>query len=303
MVQTFLYKAYGLTVRSELSIPGACLLSGEAAMIPHAPDIEIVVDSVGSAMPGAQHGPYRRNGDSLMFEMPGIARYLCQAGRRMVVERACGASAADVGDMLIATALPALLWMRPGEIVLHAAGVVIGAARPAIGICGPSGSGKSTVLKSLLSAGARILGDDTLRLLVAAEGVKASGLPARYCWSEEPGSHRNGHDVVAGQRLRSAPLAALCVLDLPRSTGPAEFRRLTGVEALTVLLAQRHRPKVPRLMGKEGEVLPLFGHLAKLPLYSWRRKEGAMDLKDEESAFLLDQATQSPHQQEELVEQ
>ncbi|MEI9991669.1 MAG: hypothetical protein WDM86_16700 [Rhizomicrobium sp.] len=302
MAQTFLYRAYGLIVRSELPIPGACLFSGKAEMCPHAPDIEIVVDSVCAAMPGTQYGPYRRNGNSLLYEMPGIARYLCQAGRRMVVEPACGASATDVGDMLIATALPALLWMRPGEIVLHAAGAAIGAAKSAIAICGPSGSGKSTVLRSLLSAG-RVLGDDTLRLLVAAEGVKASGLPARYCWSEDPGFHRNGHDVVAEQTLRSAPLAALCVLDLPRSTGPAEFRRLTGVEALTVLLAQRHRPKVPRLMGKEGEVLPLFGHLAKLPLYSWRRKEGAGDLTREELAFLGNRALRPAHKQKELVEQ
>jgi hypothetical protein len=66
------------------------------------------------------------------------------------------------------------------------------------------------------------------------------------------------------------------VLDLAAPL--AEPQRLTGASALAALLRNRHRPRVPALLGLEGERLALAALLcAKVPMYALGRKAVAVD--------------------------
>jgi hypothetical protein len=89
------------------------------------------------------------------------------------------ADVSEIEALLVATALPAILWMR-GRFVLHAAAVLMPGRDAAIAIAGPSGVGKSAALAQLIVRGAAVLADDSVSVAVGASGLIASGLPSVY---------------------------------------------------------------------------------------------------------------------------
>jgi len=273
-------RAFDLAIRSDLALPGAMAADPDAGA---SVDVEIIEGPAVLEGASSTLGPYRLAGDRLLFSRRGVADYLCEGGGRIVVERAPGADAFEVRGSLIATALPALLWMR-GEIVLHAAAAVLPGARRAIAIGGASGAGKSSLLDQLLSFGSTLVGDDALRLRHDGPAMLASGLPAGLFLGDHGRAFK---PAPPEQQAASAELAALVVLETPRGQDAPRFRRLRGADALETLLAGRHRPRVPRLLGREAGLLPAFSRLAgHLPVYHWRRREDALTLEADEVEFL-----------------
>lgn len=269
-----LYRAYGLTIRSTLEIPGAIAVADDAG------PADIVVNEGPVAAGSNRRGLTQLCDDGgVMFESPGAARYLCDAGA-VTVDRISGASDRKIGGFLIATALPAVLWMR-GEIVLHSAAVVLPEAAGTLAIMGPQWSGKSTVLGALIAMGARIVADDTVCVRRGAAGLEASGLPGGYFLGRPP---RTFHAVEGG--IDSAPLAGIMLLT-PRTEGHAEIRKLTRIEALPGLIANRQRPRIPVLLGRREALMVELAELAGvLPMYGWRRREGDTALTPGEIASL-----------------
>lgn len=273
------YRGYGHAIRSTVVIPGAIALPDATTE-----DAEIHIDERPLAISTATRvvGPYRLCPEGLCFEAPGVARYLCTE-EQIVVERASCARDDLVGGFLVATALPACLWMR-GEFVLHAGAIMLPGSDAAVGIAGASGSGKSVVLSQLVDTGGKLVADDTLTLGPEAPGAVASGLPGGYMLGRDP---RVFHAVPPATSLRSAPLGALAILRLPRDPNRVGFSRLTGADAVAALLANRHRPRIPALLGLERAHLALLAELAsQLPIYSWGRCDGEPRLDAREQAFL-----------------
>jgi hypothetical protein len=285
-------RGYGLTIQAELSVPGALPIDPGEPDASRDADLQIVMGSAAMPRPKAICGPYQYADDAILFERPGAARYLCEAGRRIVVEPFAGASDVEVCGSLVATALPAALWMR-GDIVLHAAAVQLPGQARLIAIGGASGSGKSTVLAQLIKAGAQVVGDDTLCLREIDGVVHVSGLPTAY-FKREPGSgaeERALIDVPERQQAAGGLMSAFAYL-APRVSGRAVFTRSQGLSALEVLLNSRHRPRVPRLLGTEAEVLRrLAGLVERLGVYAWRRREGAEILSADEVAAMNDMSS------------
>lgn len=276
------YQAYEYILRSEIVLPGAIDL-GEAENFFGIVDIEIILGEAALPDPVHQEGPWRYQPGKLLFESPAAVRYLCEEGGRIIVEASPGADRDSIAIFLIATALPALLWMRD-DLVLHASGIVLEGSDVAIAVCGASGRGKSTVLRDMVQRGCAVVGDDTLRLRSDRSGFVASGLPASFYWSEEGSKDRPAHGVASGKVLPAMPLGGVLILDWPR--GEMQFRKITGVEALPELLLQRHRPRVPRLLGNERNFLARIAKLAAQGVYLWRREEGAIALSAAEVAHL-----------------
>ena len=269
-----LYRAYGLTIRSTLEIPGAVAIAGDAG----AADIVIAEGPV-VAQGGRRVLTQLRDDGRLTFEPPGAARFLCDRDS-IAFERLAGASDRMIGGFLIATALPAVLWMR-GEIVLHAAAAILPGASEALAIMGASRSGKSTVLRALIAMGARILADDTVCVRRTAAGIEASGLPGGYFLGDRP---RTFHPV--GHGVDTAPLAGIMLLN-PRTGEEPDIRKLPRIEALTGLIAHRHRPRIPMLLGRREALMVELAELAGvLPMHTWRRREGDAALSPEEIARL-----------------
>jgi len=250
------------------------------------PDIQILMGDAALAGPARALGPYRLAGDMLLFEMPGVARYRCEAGERITVEPAAGATQSAIAGYLIATALPALLWMR-GDIVLHMAAAVLPGMSGAIAFGGATGSGKSSILDRLVGAGARAVADDTICVRFDSESPIVSGLPGGYFLADGDDA-RIFRTVPSGQHASSMRLAGVVMLGPRKATGPAEFNALTGASAFEALLAGRHRQRVPILLGKDKALLPMLARLSRdLPIHGWDRVEGQPEVDPEELARLL----------------
>ncbi len=271
------YLAYGLSIRSQRAVPGAMDIAHAAA-----PDIAIGEGPATLEAPYTELVPFRRAGTSFLIDHQGVARYLCEDGRRIVVEPARAADAATVSAALIATALPVLLYQR-GEAVLHAAVAQLPGAARAVAIAGPSGSGKSTVLDQLVAHGASVAADDTACLRLRGDSVEASGLAAGYFL----GGSSAGRTFVPVPPARQSPMLELgAVVTLAPREGLG-FRRLGGPEAVAALLRHTHRARAARLLGCEPFLLPLYsklvGHIA---VYTWSRRPDALGLTDDERDFL-----------------
>lgn len=282
-------RAYGLLIRSAWPLPGAMAIIADEQDYAAAPDIEIIEGSAALVGVAEESGPYRYTPNKLVFERRGVARYLCEEGKRIVIEPFAGAREFDIVGSLIATALPATLWMR-GEIVLHAAAAVLPSSACAIAIDGPSGSGKSTILDRLVAAGARVVGDDTLCVRSVGNVIQVSGLSAAYFLRDaasDTAEERVLRTVSEARQLPSADLAAFAVLAMPRQDNGFGFCKLQGYDALEVLLNGRHRPRIPRLLQSDACLLPSFAELAqKISVYSWQRCDGGVAIHPDEVKFL-----------------
>lgn len=262
---------YGLRLASQLPVPGAVARDDDAPA-----DVTITLQP---AQLIADAPVYARTDQGLCFGCPGVASYRI-APESIVVVPDPHAPSDMVSGMLIATALPALLWLR-GQFVLHAAAARLPGSG-ALAIAGASGSGKSTILAQLAAADAALIGDDTIAFDTSA-GRQASGLGGG--WFVDAGDARRFVAAPPGRSLDAVPIVAILVLEAP---GDGErFARLDPVSAVTHLLASRHRPRVPALLGQTGETLRHATLLAaQIPLYSWRRPMGKATLTPTEWAML-----------------
>jgi hypothetical protein len=263
---------FGLTIASAFDLPGAIpLVKGPAQ-----PDIRISRGDAALPDPETTNAVYARRGDQLLFDAPGVARYLACAGKTLVIEPVLGADPQEVIALLIATALPMLVWMR-GGFVLHASAIILPGHDQAVAIAGPSGSGKSTLLDQMVRRGARVLGDDTISIMIDKGVVCASGLPAGY-FLPQPGTEERDLIAVPPQLcMESAPLGALLVIEQAGASDAEPLTRVTGVAALELLLQNRHRPRVPAIMQFEKAGFEFCAQLsAQLPIFLLHRKEGEL---------------------------
>lgn len=255
---------WDLTIRSAFRIAGAVPdpLAAHARM-----DVEVALGRVGPAAPMRESGPYRLTADALVFAAPGVASYRIEPPGRVIVEPCPGSSAGAVADLLIATALPALLWAR-GDLVLHGAAAALpnGAV---IAVLGPSGAGKSWLMERLLDAGSRLIADDSIRVTGRSGRPVIAGLPGT-CWrttGAAPDAPRREIEVPADRRLARARLGGIVEL-VP--DGPQPAMAEDAVAALATLLRHRHRPRVPTLLGRDAEVLAALARVAGcVPVHRW----------------------------------
>jgi hypothetical protein len=258
--------AYDLTLASELPVLGA-LAAGSATR----PDavIRIGAETI-ERDPGAAPAIYQRDQDTLVFSAPEVARYRCRADE-IAVEPYADAAPDDVVALLIATALPALLWSRD-DFVLHAAAVRLPGSKSALAIAGESGSGKSTAAAALIGHGASLIADDSVRLRMHAGGVEASGLAGGYFMCG-PDGDRPFHRVPSSQSLARCALGAIVVL--APGDGEARLERLTSLRAIEQLLRHRHRFRIPSILGRDAEILRFCASTVReVPVYIWRRRRG-----------------------------
>jgi len=266
--------AYGLRVRSEIDIPGAL-----PADVQGVADLSIELSPLRATR---SDSIYRLEGTDLVFTAPGVAEYRCRTDAICVTPHP-KARAVDVAEMLIATAFPALLWLR-GGFVLHAAAARLSGHTAAVAIAGASGCGKSTVLAQLAGAGASVLADDTI--LLDKRDRWGAGLAGGYYLAQGHGARRF-QPVPPTQALIRAPVAAILVLSRGDPETAASLTRVTQVEAVAQLLANRHRPRVPALLGRHAATLADSALLAgSIPIYAWKRPAGAPALTAEEWAAL-----------------
>ena len=112
--------------------------------------------------------------NALLFEVPGIARYLVREGKTVDVAVAQGADRAAARLFLLGSARGALIQQR-GELPLGAA-TVVAPNWKSVAICCPSAIGKSTLAAALCKRGWQLVADDITR--VSWNGTMAVAWPS-----------------------------------------------------------------------------------------------------------------------------
>ena len=236
--------------------------------------------TLGSLSPEASPQPvYRWDNHTLTFSAPGVGRYSC---RRNAIDIAAeqGGDPEMVTALLIATALPATLWLR-GDTMLHAAGVVAPSGRSGLAIAGPSGIGKSALTAELLADGGSLLADDSICLRRSDDRIEGSGLPSGYHLRPAGGESRDFHAISPERAVRAATIGAVVILG--RTGGAPTLARLNPVAALERLLDNLHRPAVPALLGRRAETLTTMAFIARnLAVYEWHRSAVALSIAERE---------------------
>ena len=270
MGAVFGYRAFGLNIASEFEIPGGIRVEHPISVA----DIVIASGDTSNGAFEAVNGPYSRNGEKLLFDAAGVARYYAPSHKQLFVETYSGAQPRHVSELLIATALPMLLWMR-GGILLHAAGIVPKGMEQAVAIAGPSGIGKSTLAAGLIEAGGRMVGDDSLWLTLQGDAPIVSGLSGTLFRSDGSAAHRTEIEIPAQYRVESAQLAVIIALRISDENTAPSANRLHGVTAIEALLKNRHRPKIPAILGLEAALLPqTLLQCRTIPIYEFTIRRG-----------------------------
>ena len=257
---TYLYRAFGLTVASEIACPELLPGSGPA-------DAQIRFGRVPAQLsPAAARGPFHRATPEqclLLLEEVAGARFLIANGREIVIERAGQGNASTIRTYLLGSALAALLYQRK-LLPLH--GSVVATPAGAALLAGAAGSGKSTLAAFLARQGERVLADD-----VCAVTLDGAGRPLVHpAWP----SLRLLPDALARLALTSGalhpkrmeagktilplagifddtprPLAAVYVLT-PAAVSRPRLARLAGPPAVALLQRQVYRGEYAADLGR-----------------------------------------------------
>jgi len=263
--------AFGLRVSTDIVLPGAMRDDS-----PSPPDV--VIRRVAPRADELQGSTTLwREQDVLHFAPTGVAHYRCAPPGSVDVAPCPGSDDDEIAALLIATALPGLLWLR-GGFMLHAAAAILPGHRGAVAMVAASGGGKSTILAELIARGARVVADDSVHLRETATGVLASGLPGGYFAHATDPAARPFVAVAADQGVAAAPLTLMLLLARHDPGRPPSFDRLQPLEALSVVLSHRHRPAISTLFGEPRQRLAAAARIARVPAYRWSRPCGSVAL-------------------------
>lgn len=269
---------FNQTLDTDIEIPGA--VSGSR----YANGDSVLRISTGTSRPNDDAPLYSFSDQELVFTTSKVATYRCKPDS-IEVTPFPGADAGWVSGLLIATAIPAALWMQ-GRFVLHAAAIVPKGSTCAIAITGVSGAGKSELARQWLHQGANLLADDSVALELDEQDIIASGLPGGIHCRIEGNAERRFETFPKTKSVKSAPLGAIIILD--GFADRFEARSLDKIEAFEKIMTHQHRPRIPAALGTAGEALVHAAAFAeRIPVSIWRRRKDEMSPSAVEQESLL----------------
>lgn len=288
------YDVFGLRVRSRIALPDLVTAQNSGA------DVDVDV-AIGEVSPAPVDAPavwgLTGTGDRAVLTVPDVARFEVVGGTRIIVDRAAGTPMADVRLFLLGSALGALLHQR-GLLPLHANAIQIG--HGAAAFMGRSGAGKSTMAAAFLDRGFTLLADDVC-VVTSDDGgrpMAQPGLPRLRLWRDAvEASGRSpadleiafaGHEkyVVPTHSVQAPgaiPLRKIYLLG-ELSTGETGqcIRRLSGVEAVSAVIANIYRGHYLKLLGgSERNYRQCLELVRTVPVFSVQRQWGH-DVMDEQ---------------------
>jgi hypothetical protein len=290
-----LYRAYGLTIDSELELPELEPVGGDG----RSADLSIRIGPVPpqGLVGGQQLGPFMwADPANIWLHVPGVARFLATGGHTITVDpdpapavgvaggagvgTAAGAGAAgsatpapdpdSIRVFLLGSGLGAALCQR-GLLVLHGNAVQVGEA--CMCAVGHSGTGKSTLAAGFWRRGHAILADDVVA--VDSNCCALPGFPRIKLWQDSADklsvdtsalrrvrpSTNKFNLPVAPARTGALPLRWVYILDV--HNGPdLRLEPITGLARFTPLHNNTYRVRFLDGMAMKGEHLKLCGQLA-----------------------------------------
>jgi len=251
---TYLYRAFGLNVRSEIEFPELPAATGRAT------DIRITTGrDAPEAWTDTASNAWRFDMQRFRLRLAGVADYDVRQGTRILVRPAPGSDPAQVRIHLLTVCLAAALMQRE-RLLLHASGIVH--RHRALLFAGDTGAGKSSLAAALMQRGYPFLTDDTCAIDIPADRPDSpAALPSypmlkltsdtidtladprydrqRRIW---PDTEKYGQLLTGVPLPESVPIAGVFILGPTGADRPgARCHRLSGVDAFLALTRHTYR--------------------------------------------------------------
>ena len=215
------YHAFMMAIGSDLEIPEFDVVD------PCKVDVTVYFGAVENSPPkdGETQGTWWARANEVVISIKGVARYLVRNGCEIVVDKADGATDAEVCGFLLGSAFAAVLQQR-GVLPLHASSIAT--EKGAILFLGKSGFGKSTLAGQFARLGYQVMSDDVTGVTVEDGGVFAipsypssrmtqtslDHLEIRNQLEKVPSSVPKFNVPIARHLKEKQPIYAICVLSL-----------------------------------------------------------------------------------------
>ena len=261
------YQAYGLSIQTDLVCPE---LPRHSHPIDN-PDVTItLLPGEATPWPLADRS-YEVQRGCVQLDVPGVARYRVEEGRRILIQPHASASPEKIRLFLFGSTMSALLYQR-GLLPIHGSAVLT--QWGGMIFVGPQGSGKSTLAAEFHRCGYRVFSDDVCAVECTPQGVRI--LPAlahfRLCPDAylKLGASREGYfdvdkfAVPMGERYCShpAPLRAIHVLCDVGAMSP-RFEVVRGLERVRRLFENLYRPYFLKGQRTQNDLVRLVGVIAE----------------------------------------
>ncbi|RBP88294.1 hypothetical protein DFO70_11564 [Cytobacillus firmus] len=175
------YKAFGLNMISEISLPELPMISDEKTKI----DILIKLGNLKEKwMRLSESNRYLIvENNEVYFQVPNTATYLIKNGNTILVDPMEGSDLDHLRLYLLGTCMGALLMQRK-ILPLHGSAVAINGK--AYAIVGDSGAGKSTLASAFLRKGYQLLSDDVIPVYLSDHNIPIvpPAYPQQKLWQE-----------------------------------------------------------------------------------------------------------------------
>lgn len=259
-MSVYYYTAFGLCLAAEFPCP-------ELAPGVGSPDVLIRYGMVPATLATAKKigVRYQAAPGQLLLTVDGVARFLVQDGKEIIVERAPESDDDSLRLFLLGSAMGGLLQQR-GMLTLHSSAIEVDGG--CIGFLGRSGVGKSTLATALLRRGYRLLTDDVCAVTLApnATPIVHPGYPQTKLWADaltklatppetlrrvRPQLDKHAWPVAAAFCPEVRPLRRLYVLHTI-NTADLTVQEVERGEKFQVL--KNHTYREPFLDGLDGRV-------------------------------------------------
>jgi predicted ATPase len=281
----------GWRVWSELPLPGMDPWQGPDRAV----DLRVTLGAVPASLPGEiVTGLYMRVAPDgrVLFNVPGIARYLIETSDHVVVAPEKGGDPQDVSVLFTGAVFGMLCHMRD-RLPLHASAIDVHGR--AMVIAGESGAGKSTLAAAMAAAGFRLLADD-VAVVASVDGTPwiVPGGRVQKLWQDSQEALR----LSAGRELRTiqdrskyehravdflpdrVPLGAVFHLSRARDPSDAMLERQSPQRAFHTIWSNIYRDHAARTLGLANRLFLDCGRIAAaVPCFTLRRTDdfGSLD--------------------------
>ncbi|MFJ5621672.1 HPr kinase/phosphorylase [Peribacillus loiseleuriae] len=179
-MQKTVYKAFGLTVSSEIPLPELQYIhidEGETDIIIE----KVELYSLWSELNSDEDFVIKK--DWIMFRVTDTAIFFIQDGNRIFISPFEGAQEDEIRLYILGTCMGAVLLQRK-ILPLHGSAIAI--EGKAYAIVGDSGAGKSTLASALLRRGYQLLSDDVIPITLTNENIPivTPSYPQQKLWLE-----------------------------------------------------------------------------------------------------------------------
>ncbi|MEI4828878.1 aldolase [Bacillus sp. FJAT-53711] len=180
-VKKFVYKAFGLSLLSEIPLPELPQISS------YEDTIDIVIERASlSELWNELSYPkaiFIVKENLVMFQIPNTATFCIQDGEKIIVSPIKGSDEDKIRLYILGTCIGALLMQRR---ILPLHGSVVAINEKAYAFIGDSGAGKSTLASAFLSRGYQLLSDDVIAVTLSQDNIPfvTPSYPQQKLWQE-----------------------------------------------------------------------------------------------------------------------